>query len=186
VAGSLLGLTGCGGSPGVALSVSGTEYTERDFAIALEQINEYITGAGQFTAESLVGALVTSTMVDKALGDIGAEPITHESAGEVLEYFVEQNNAGRQQQGMEALPTVEEFNPLTLQAVHADALSYNIEMGRMSVDTEALSVAFQERLAGVDVTVNPRLGTWDPNTGGISPTTFPWLISGAAEGAPAE
>jgi hypothetical protein len=162
--------------------VGDTVVSEKDFDTALREINTHVTGGGQFTADSLISALVAGAVADEALATIEAEPITPEIATEVLTYFADQNNAALEQQGQPPLPTPERFSPITLQAIHADAISYRMEMGDADLDTGALSAAFQEGIAGVEVVVNPRFGVWDPTTGGVTAMSYPWLISGAAGG----
>jgi hypothetical protein len=38
----------------------------------------------------------------------------------------------------------------------------------------------------MNVQVNPRFGVWDPASAALTPSTYPWLISGTAAGVPAE
>ncbi|MDR1152876.1 MAG: hypothetical protein LBK72_10490 [Bifidobacteriaceae bacterium] len=178
----MTGLTACSAPPGQALVVGDTVVAEKDFDTALREINTHVTGAGQFTADSLISAFVAGVVADEALAEIGADPITPEDASEVLTYFAEQNNAALAEQGTAPLPTAEAFSPITLQAIHADAISYRMEMGDGDLDTGALTAAFQEGFAEVKVVVNPRFGSWDATTGGVTATSYPWLISGAAGG----
>ena len=155
-------LSGCAGQPGTVAEVDGHVITEADLDRVSEELGPFLTNASR-------GAVLTALVQSRAgleLGELNDIEITAERAEEFLDSLA--TNAG-------ADPTDWSEGSVTI----AQMQLLGSELAQLS-DAEATTAQYQEILAGLDVTVSPRYGEYDPATGEVVALQPEWIVDTTA------
>lgn len=156
VAAALL-LAGCG-RPGTAATVDGRRITDAQVAAMVADLTKL--NGSPATPQSAINSMVVSHAV--------------------LELATEAGVGVSEQQGRDLLDaTVTQAGGTPWDYSEEILLAAQMEVAVQKADTE-LSDQIGDAVAALDVTVNPRFGTWDP-TAGVQDPSWPWLISGDAD-----
>ncbi len=149
------------GDPTAAAVVDGRTISERDVQIIASELADGTGGA--VTPAQVVPLMVVAGVVD----EITQNTVSRQGAQEALDAQAE-----AQQQPLQ------EYSDATL-----DFIATNLELSSIQQDQLA-AAEFTERLEELDVRINPRYGSVDPEQGisqGIGAPSFPWL--GQPDGA---
>lgn len=153
-------LTGCA-RPGTAATVDGHRITDAEVA---SLTNDLATLEGEATSQTALGNLI--------------------NAHAVLETVEEHGLGVSEQQGVELLDAVAAqggVEPWDYSDVLVLVARYSLAADALRGDPAAMDDAVT-RLKGLDVSLNPRFGTWSGETGVVEPV-WPWLTTPQAEGA---
>jgi len=150
-------LAGCAARPGTAAMVDGRRIPESDITATFAEIGPAL---GSATQQSVLHALITEPTLSDIAGDLGSQ-VTDEQATDLLdEVFA----------GSEQRP--DEFGPGSL-AIARFQLA--LDAINAAEDQEAVGQDITDRLAALDVEVNPRFGTFEGATV-AAPTTPEWIV----------
>lgn len=159
-------LAGCAGQPGAAAVVDGTTIPTSDVRAATEELGPYL--------QDVSPANVLTVLVhEPTIVDVAAEHgvgVSDAEAQELLESVASQSDP-------DADVT---FSPASL-AVARYSLAYSRLQEREDAQ-EVLGEAL-ERVAALDVEVNPRFGSTDDGNTVVAPTARPWIVVPVTDGA---
>lgn len=158
-------LTGCAGRPGAAAIVDGDVITEATLARTVADVSVI---APTLEARRVLEVLVVGPFWLEAAADAGFGTSTNEGLA-----YVE---ALAERAGVE--PGPDGFGPgiVLIGQMSAAQEKAQAEGQGLALEQEAFV-----RIGEVTVEINPRYGQWAP--GGIAPSTWPWLVGAAGEGA---
>lgn len=169
-------LAGCAGTPGAAAVVGDSVISEQELTSAVAELGANSGAAGQGAdasiATSLLSRLIVMELVDQVAAHNGVTvtegQVAHELAAYEQQYGDEETvNAMFAQQGV---PPSQVENMLRL-SVQVTALGPILNPNGSSEDQTMAVVAAVNALGEAEgVEVNPRWGTWDPQTLNLGPT----------------
>lgn len=164
--GGLLALTACSGttSAQTAAKVDGRVITEQEVADATTQINEAFNPQQPFTPVQTLNYLILAPYVIDAAAKAG-QPVSE--------------SAARAEPSLKALE--DGVADSTIEAVRADASLRALQQA----DPNA-GAALAEQIADLDVSVNPRYGTFDPERAAVVADQPNWIVPSAPAAAPAQ
>lgn len=164
VALTLAGLVaGCSSHPGAAAVVDGREIAASDVADAVTELEPAFPGVSALSALQIL-------IDEPTLSDLASGAGLAVSDEDAIAYLTNQLEGQGQ-------PTPEEFSSGTLAIGRYLAA---VEKLNASPDIAELGQEYTERVSQLDVTVNPRYGSYDASGGLAAPVTPPWVV-----GAPA-
>lgn len=150
-------LAGCAARPGTAAMVDGRRIAESEITATFDELGPVL---GSATPQSILHALITEPTFSDIAGDLGTE-VTDEHATDLLdEVFA----------GSEQRP--DEFGPGSL-AIARFQLA--LDAINAAEDQQAVGQDITDRLAALDVEVNPRFGTFEGATV-AAPATPEWIV----------
>lgn len=164
LAGALL--AGCAPAPGAAATVDGQVIGEDAVASVIDQLNPYLSTP--MTPSVAVVELATAPEYVEVAADAGL--------GVSADQAVETLTGLAAQAGIET----SDFSDATV-LVTRSILSRSAIAGES--DASELLADVSERVAGLDVTLSPRYGTWDGTTGAVLAPTYSWIVQPAADAA---
>ncbi|TGO04192.1 hypothetical protein [Serinibacter arcticus] len=152
-------LSGCG-RPGTAATVDGERITDAQLATLVEDL-ERLTASTPDAAPVAPSVALATFVQGPTIEEVGAEAGAAASDHQAIE-LLDGAAAQSSLEPWEYSPELVQFAriALTRQALQADA---------------AASTEVGDRLAALDVELNPRFGTWD--AGQVTPAAWPWLIT---------
>ncbi|MCV2396359.1 hypothetical protein OEB99_18770 [Actinotalea sp. M2MS4P-6] len=154
-------LAGCSPQPGTAAVVDGERIPQSDVADAIDDL----------------GPVLSSTDPAAMLSFLIISPVFVQVASEAGVGVSEQDGAS-------FLDSAFEQSGQTPPATYSDAAVLLGEQAAASTNLSGLddsSTALStitERIAALDVEVNPRYGTFDPSSGSITAISLPWIAQG--------
>jgi hypothetical protein len=162
-------LAACSGTPGAAAVVDDRVITTSDVQVASDELAAL---GQQFDVAAVISVLiqeptVTAIATEQGVGVSDAEAIA------LLEQVAQSSPTG--QAGTET-----EFSDATIAIARYSLASGNLQEAD---DPEALGQEVSERLAALDVEVNPRFGTADENQNVTALTSWPWIVAPEADGS---
>lgn len=155
-------LAGCAGEPGTVAEVDGRTITQDDLARVTEELSPFLADASD---AAVLSALVQST-AGIELGERKGLEVTAKRAATFLDSIATNSGLEPSDWGEGSIMVAqmqllgEEFSQLP--------------------DPEAATAEFQQILADLDITVNPRYGEYDPATGEVSALAPEWIVTPAA------
>jgi len=162
-------LAGCSGQPGAAAIVDGKAISASDVRVAMDELGPWFQGV---TATSVLTVLVQEPTLVAVAAEHGVG-VSDAQATDLLDQSVSQ-------QGTTEAPS---FSDPSL-AVARYSLAYNNLQGLP--DAQAVGQELGERLAALDVEVNPRYGTAGDGGQVTAVEPRPWIVapsSGSDDGA---
>lgn len=160
-------LAGCSSEPGMVAEVEGVTITEAD----LDRVS---TELGPFLADPSRGSVLTA-LVQSEAGGVLAErndiEVTDDEAAGFLDSLATSSGVESSDWGDGSLTIAR------MQLVGQ-------EVARQA-GTEAALDQLTEIFAGLDVTVNPRFGEYDPATGEVRALAPAWIVTPGADEPPA-
>lgn len=162
-----LALSGCSMHPGAAAVVDGQRISERALAESADALQPFLQS--QLTPTAMLSSMIQAPV----LLDVAAEhgfAASSEDAANYLDSIAEQAQ-------IEAPETYPEG---TLDVARMSIVTQKFSTGEG--DADGIQEEFTQRVAELDVSVNPRYGDWDAQaTSGsfIAQTTPDWLIAPA-------
>jgi hypothetical protein len=144
-------LAGCGAqhTADTAAIVDGRRITQTEVNEAAEQINAAFAPQDPFTPADAVSLLIRAPFI--------------------IDYAAKQGNPVSESAARAAIPTVPEPADSTLQILRAEAATQSLD--------DAAKIALTETFGKLDVTVNPRYGTYDPQQALVQLTTPDWIAA---------
>ncbi|HYN29004.1 MAG TPA: hypothetical protein VES95_03915 [Dermatophilaceae bacterium] len=142
-------LGGCGAqhTADTAAIVDGRRITQTEAQEAAQQINTAFQPQEPFTPANAVSLLIRAPYI--------------------LDFAAANGNPQSESAARAAIPTIEEPAESTLQILRAEAATQTLD--------DAARVELTETFAGLDVTVNPRYGTFDPQRALVQLTPPDWI-----------
>jgi len=153
-------LGACSGTPGAAAVVDGTVIRSADLGVALGELAPFFQGV-------TTGNILTALIDEPTLTAVAAEQgvgVSDEQAAATLDSAVQSVTPGAEV----------EFGPASLAVGRYLAASAALSA---QPDAEAISADIQERIAALDVEVNPRFGTVDEANTVVDPVPAPWVVT---------
>ncbi|KRE43939.1 hypothetical protein [Knoellia sp. Soil729] len=154
---SVLALSACSGttSAQTAAVVDGRVITEQQVRVATEQINKAFKPEQPLTADQALTLLIRAPYINEAAAKAGA-PQSRSAARAAFKDFPE------------------EPSDATVEILQAEASLQQIDdAGRQDLT---------KKFAAIDMTVNPRYGTFDPSVAAVIPDQPNWLVSASNAG----
>lgn len=151
-------LAGCAGNPGVAATAGERTITHEELSVATDQLLPLLDGAA---SQSVLAALILAPALIDAAAENGAAASEAEAA-EVLDGLAANRGVPVQEWSEESITVVQLVMASQNLAARPDA-------------AEVIMAAEQEALAQ-DVEVNPRYGTFDPESGSVVTQQLPWIV----------
>lgn len=159
-------LTGCAGDPTTAAEVDGRVITRAEVEAAQEDYTAFSGGAA--AEDILVRLVVAQLVIDRAEAEgVG---VSAEQARANLEAAAEQAELGDR----DFADSTVEIERMSTAVVNLQGLE----------DAEQVFTELSEDLTELDVTVNPRYGTYDVEAATLSPTSYPWIVGAEAATEP--
>ncbi len=146
--GGVLALTGCGTNDTAAI-VDGTRISEADAATAAQQINKQFKPDTPLTTTDALGLLVIAPTIITAAEAIG-HPQSAESA-------------------RSRMVNVENPSDATVELVRANTALQSFDQSN--------TAGLLTRIRALNVTLNPRFGTFNPAKPGIVAANAPWITA---------
>lgn len=159
-------LAGCAGDPGMVVEIDGRTITEAELDRVAEELGPFLTDASR-------GAVLTALVQSEAgivLGERNDIEVTDKQARTFLNETAEKAAVEPSEWGKGSLTIAR------MQVLREDLA--------LLPDPEAATAQYEEILAGLDVTVNPRYGEYDPATGEIRALQHDWIVVPAADAQP--
>jgi len=156
-------LSACAGQPGAAAVVDGTGIPASDLQTALDELGPYVQGA---SPAAVLGVLVIEPTVTEMAAEAGVAA-SDEDAQAFLDDVVAQTTPDED-------PT---FSPASLAIARYFAAYTNLS--NLSSQAE-VTADITERVADLDVEVNPRFGTLGEGNTITAPIPPTWLVGPAA------
>lgn len=153
-------LAGCAGQPGAAAVVDGTTIPTSDVRVASDELRPYL----QDVSPSNVLTVLVHEPTIVAIAEENGVGVSDEEAAELLESVAKQRDP-------EADAT---FSQPSL-----DVARYSLAYTRLQGLEDAQEVLgdAQDRIAQLDVEVNPRFGSTDDVNTIVAPTARPWIVA---------
>ncbi len=159
-------LAGCAGSPGTAAVVDGRTIRTSEVTAVVDELSPAYRGV---TPQAYLGALIIEPTLVQAAADAGLAVSDDDGIARLRSDFA---SAGAQAPDTFSAPTIAIGR---YQAVAAK-LSDTGDADKVTQIRDQLA----SRIDALDVTVNPRFGTFDPTSGGISlPSAPAWMATGS-------
>ena len=160
-------LTGCAGDPTTAAEVDGRVITRAEVEAAQEDYTAF-SGSAAAAEDILVRLVVAQLVIDRAEAEgVG---VSAEQARANLEAAAEQAELGDR----DFADSTVEIERMSTAVVNLQGLE----------DAEQVFTELSEDLTELDVTVNPRYGTYDVEAATLSPTSYPWIVGAEAATEP--
>ena len=156
-------LAGCSSLSGVAAVVDGREISIADLQQATVEVTPYATNA---TPAGVLMVLVSAGPFEAAAEKAGVA-VSVPTAREALKKLAEQKLPGQ---------TVD-FGAGAIEVMRASIVRDNLDK---LADGAAIIAATEAEIAKLDVTINPRYGSFANGT--ISPAAYPWIVAAAPAG----
>ena len=154
-------LAGCTGQPGTAAIVDGRAIPTSDVVTVQ---NELKPALGDVNTQQVLDILIQEPTVVQLAVEHGVA-VSDEEAKATLDTFFTANN--------QTPPAT--FSPATMQVGLHQAAGQKLGNDANSAQ---IGKEFADRLAKLDVSVNPRFGTWDGSQGSIAASTAPsWVVT---------
>ncbi|WP_028047342.1 hypothetical protein [Cellulomonas sp. URHE0023] len=158
-------LSACAGQPGAAAVVDGTGIPASDVQVVLDELGPYVQGA---SPAAILGVLVIEPTVTEMAAEAGVAA-SDEDAEAFLDQVVQQTTP-------DAHPT---FSPASLAIARYFAAVTNL--ASLS-SQEQVTADITERVADLDVEVNPRFATLGKGNTITDPVPPAWVIDPATQG----
>ena len=152
-------LAGCSTGPDVVAEVEGTTITEADLDRVVEEL-------GPMLADSTRGAVLSAIVQSTAglqLGELNDIEVPEERAAEFLDSLA--TNLGVDGR---------DWSEGSLTIARMQLLGQDLAQ---LPDADATTAQYEEILAGLDVTVSPRYGEYDPATGEVVALHPAWIVT---------
>jgi len=154
-------LAGCAGQPGTAAVVDGRTFTDAQVARAADELGPYLANS---SPDAVLSAIVQSE-IGLAVTEAHGVVVTEDQARVFLDTLAEQAGAEPADWGRESLA-------IARLQVAGQQLA---EQG-----DETIAADFTRALAEVPVTVNPRYGVYDGQSGRIAQPERAWIVAPSA------
>ncbi|WP_420112120.1 hypothetical protein [Pseudactinotalea sp.] len=161
LAGALI--AGCAPAPGTAATVNGQVIGEREVATAVEELSHFF---GPVPPTEVITYLVAAPEMIDVAADAGFGMSESDAVG-TLDRLAAQN-------GVDPIEASEPTLLVVRSLLASSALQSDPEAA-------ALMTEVGDRVAGLDVTISPRYGTWDGQA--IAEPSFDWIEVPAPAGA---
>ncbi len=159
-------LAGCSGAPGTVAEIDGRTITETELDRVVDEL-------GPFLNDASVTAVLTALLQSEAgieLGELNDLEVDAARAVTFLDSIAQ--NAGVE-------PS--DWSEGSLTIARMQLLGQDLAQ---LPDPEAATAQYEEILADLDVTVNPRYGEYDPSTGEVRALAPAWIVVPAADAQP--
>lgn len=159
-------LAGCSAQPGAAAVVDGTTIPTSDVRVATDELRPYL----QDVSPSNVLTVLVHEPTIVAVAEEHGVGVSDEEAVELLESVAAQRSPDASVTFSQPSLTVARYS-----------LAYT-RLQELEDAQEVLGEAL-ERIAALDVEVNPRFGSTDDTNAVVAPTARPWIVVPQTDGA---
>lgn len=156
---------GCSGQPGAAAVVEGETIEVADLHAATEELGPYLQDA---SPASILVILIAAPTFDQVATENGVAVSTQQAQSLLDGLSTQAAAAGGAPAGAPA-----EFSDASVAVARFTLLQQSLQA---LPDAEQVFAGVTERLADLDVDVNPRYGEVDFAAGGLIPDDRPWLV----------
>lgn len=152
-------LTGCSGEPGTAAVVDGRRITVDELDAALTDLGPLVKVP---TPDAILSVMIIAPYFTQAAADHGVG-ISDAQAQQTL----------AQAAASAKVPAMEHYSEGALDLARAQ-LAGNA-LGALP-DGDQVLAEIEQEIKALDPQISPRFGTFDPATGTMTPTTYPWIV----------
>jgi hypothetical protein len=154
-------LAGCTSKPGAAAIVDGRAIPTSDIVTVQDELRPAV---GDVTTQQVLNILIQEPTVVQVASEHG-DGVSDADAKATLDGFFTTNN----------LTPPASYAPATMQVGLHQAAGQKLQA---DANSAAIGQEFNDQLAKVKVTVNPRFGTWDASQGQVAASTTPsWMVT---------
>ncbi|MBT0992882.1 hypothetical protein KIN34_01070 [Cellulomonas sp. DKR-3] len=168
-------LAACSGTPGAAAVVDDRVITTSDVQVASDELAAL---GQQFDVSAVVSVLIQEPTVTAIAQEHGVGVSDADAVA-----LLDQVAASLGQADDDTDPGAGEATPETFSEPTIAIARYSLASGNLQEadDADAIGDEVSERLAALDVDVNPRFGTADENQNVTALTSWPWIAAPEAD-----